>query len=260
MTAVNYYFELNGQVWNGAQLERLEYERNLHILHQMKQHGIEIMADGKELSDEDIDYLSMSEAWKVSTETRSRYSGNEIVEKYGDSLKRSDEMWKNLGFDLDKPMKVSKCVMKVEGISLQEYMELFKIMQADEKIGLTAHPEHFMSVVTEDSVIGIEPFGMYGAPTMVQVQICSPDKLGKQIMNDLKADYPVKVAGFSTLTYKKTLVNSPVHQFKPTKNGFEAILAVYWPEHTILAGITVCIDLSIRCGNGHDHNRIRSFF
>lgn len=68
---------------------------------------------------------------------------------------------------------------------------------------------------------------------MVQVQFCSPDKLGKQIINDQKTDYPVKVAGLSTLTDKKTLVNSPVHQFKPTANGFEAILAVYRPEHTI---------------------------
>lgn len=232
MKNITSYFELNGQTWNGAQLERLEYERNLHVLHQLKQHGFEIMDGDKVLDDDDIDYLSMKDAWRVSVETRSRYSGEEIAEKYKASLARADETWKNLGFALDKPMKVSVCTMKVEGMSIQEYLGVMKEMQADERVGLSAHPEHFMTIVKDDQIIGIEPFGMYGTPTLVNVEVTTPEKLGKQIMKDRRTDYPLVMAGLATLTDGKTLVNCPMHQFKPVENGFEAIMAVYWPEHT----------------------------
>ena len=97
MTDITCVFTLNGQTWNGAQLERLEYERNLHILHQLKRHGIAILDGETELDDDAIDYLSMQDAWRVSIDTRSRYSGREIVEKYGDSLAKADAMWKQLG-------------------------------------------------------------------------------------------------------------------------------------------------------------------
>lgn len=75
-------FELNGQSWNGQQLKRLEYERNLHLLHQLKQHGFDIMDGDKPLDDDDIDYLAMDEAWRMSIETRSRYSGEEVAKKF----------------------------------------------------------------------------------------------------------------------------------------------------------------------------------
>ncbi len=232
MANITSSFELNGQNWNGAQLERLEYERNLHVLHQLKQHGLDILDGDKVLDDDDIDYLSMKDAWRVSIETRSRYSGEEIAGKYKDSFTRSDEMWKKLGFALDKPMKVSVCTMKVEGMTIQEYLGVMKEMQMDERVGLSVHPEHFMAIVKDGQITGIEPFGMYGTPTLVNVEVTTPEKLGERLMQDRRADYPLVMAGLATLTDGKTLVNCPMHQFKPGENGFEAIMAVYWPEHT----------------------------
>ncbi len=233
MNKIKCNFECNGQTWTGEQLKRLEYERNLHLLHQLKQHGFDIVDGEKLLSDDDIDYLSMKEAWKVSIETRSRYSGEDVVQKFQESFKRSDAMWKKLSFDLDRPMKVSLCKMNVEGMSVQEYMEVLKALQSDERLVLGAHPEHFAGIVRDETIIGIEPFGMYGTPTLVTVDVCSPEKLGNRIMQDRKTDYPIVVAGLATLTDGLTKVNCPVHQFKPTDTGFEAILAVYWPENTL---------------------------
>ena len=51
-------------------------------------------------------------------------------------------------------------------------------------------------------------------------------------MQDRRPDFSVALAGLATLTDGVTLVNCPVHQLKPTEHGFEAVLAVYWPEHT----------------------------
>ncbi len=232
MTDITCVFTLNGQTWNGAQLERLEYERNLHILHQMKRHGIAILDGETELDDDAIDYLSMQDAWRVSIDTRSQFSGKEIVEKYGDSLEKADAMWKQLGFALDKPMKVSECIMQVEGMTMQDYLGVLKEMQMDERVGLSVHPEHFMAIVEDGKITGIEPFGMYGTPTLVHVDVCPPEKLGQRIMQDRRPDFPVALAGLATLTDGATLVNCPVHQLKPTEHGFEAVLAVYWPEHT----------------------------
>ncbi len=234
MSDVKYRFTINGEEWGKSQLERLEYERNLHVLHQMKRHGIEIKDGGKVLTDDDIDYLTEKRAWDVSIDTRLKYTGEKIIEFYKDSLDKADEMWRKLGFAQDKPMKVSRCDMSVSGITLQEFMAMMKSMQSDDRVGLSVHPEHFICNVTFDNgkLLGIEPFGMYGTPTLVTVNVVDASKLGKQIQADKDPEYPFSMAGRTFLRDGVTEVNSPFHQFKPTSDGFDAKMAVYWPEHT----------------------------
>lgn len=229
MSNIKAKFMINGEEWKESQLNRLEYERNLHILHQLKQHGIEIKNGEQVLSDDGIDYLTAQEAWDVSTKVRGMYSGNEITKYYGDSFKKSDEFWKKLDFGQDKPMKKSECNLSVEGISLQEFMQLMQMMQKDENILLKAHPEHFTTIVTDKNIIGIEPFGMYGTPTLVKVNIADVSELGEQIQRDRDPEYPFATTGKAYLTDGITEINTPFHQLKPTKNGFDAKLAVYWP-------------------------------
>lgn len=229
MNGIKATFIINGEEWKVCHIERLEYERNLHILHQMKQHGIEIRYNGTLLSDDDIDYLTGKEAWHVSKAVRARYSGNDIAHYYQDSLKKSDELWKKLDFGQDKPMKVSRCHLSVEGLALQTFMQIMQKMQSDEDILLSVHPEHFTTIVTDTDIVGIEPFGMYGTPTLVKVNFANVSELGQQIQKDRLPDYPVAMAGKAYLTDGVTEINTPFHQIKPTKNGFEAELAVYWP-------------------------------
>lgn len=232
MSEVKFTFTVNGEEWNKSQLERLEYERNLHALHQMKRHGVEIKDGEKVLTDDEIDYLTMKKAWEVSIETRVKYTGEKIIDFYKDSLAKSDVMWRELGFSQDKPMKVSRCQMSVSGITIQEYMAMMKSMQDDDRVGLAAHPEHFITNVMFDDgqLVGIEPFGMYGTPTLCKVMVVDVSALGEQIQADKDPDYPVSMAGRAFLTDGVTEINSPYHQFKPTSDGFEAKMAVYWPE------------------------------
>ncbi|MFT4007589.1 MAG: hypothetical protein QM683_18950 [Lacrimispora sp.] len=213
----------------------MAYERNLHVLHQLKRHGAEVKDGDRILSEDEIDYLTMKEAWEVSIDTRMKYTGDKIIELYKDSLHKSDEMWKKLAFAQDKPMKVSRCSMKVSGISLQEYMAMMKGMQDDDRVGLSAHPEHFICHVSFDDgkLLGIEPFGAYGTPTLVTVMVVNESELGAQIKADKDLSFPISMAGRAFLVDGVTEVNSPYHQFKPTEDGFEAKLAVYWPEDTV---------------------------
>lgn len=229
MGEIDYQFMIDGEEWKPCHLDRLAYERNLHILHQMKQHGLEIRDGEKILSDDDIDYLTADQVWKVSQDARARYTGKDLLDAYKDSFERSDKMWKELDFGQDKPMKVSRCHLNVHGIPLQEYMQFMRKMQEDENILLGAHPEHFQTAVTDTDIIGIEPFGMYGTPTLVHVAICQEDELGDQIRQDRKADYPIVTTGRAYLTDDTTEINTPFHQLKPTEDGFEVELAVYWP-------------------------------
>jgi hypothetical protein len=234
MSEVKYTCKANGEMWTPTQLERLEYERNLHVLHQLKRHEIEIKDGEKVLSDDEIDYLTIAKAWEVSIETRMQYQGEKIIELYREDFKLSDSMWKELGFSQKKPMKVSHCDMSVTGRSLQEFMGIMRAMQEDDRVGLAAHPEHFICHVSFDdgNLLGIEPFGMYGTPTLVNVDVVKDSELSSRILADKDPEFPVSMAGTAFLADGVTPVNCPFHQFKPTADGFEVKTAVYWPENT----------------------------
>lgn len=232
MSEIKYKFIVDGTEWKATHLERLAYERNLHALHQMKRHGFQIEDDGHILSDDDIDYLTMEKAWEVSVNTRANYSGEEVIELYADSMKRSDELWRQLAFDQNKPMKVSHCNMLVEGLSVEQFMAIMQIMQDDIRVALASHPEHFAGSITQEKLLVVEPFGMYGTPTLCTVMVCDASELGPQIQKDQDPTYTFSMAGRAYLPDGTTEINSPYHQFKPTDDGFEAKLAVYWPENT----------------------------
>lgn len=229
MSDMKYTFVIDGEEWKGCHLERLAYERNLHILHQMKQHGIEIKDEERVLSDDEIDYLTADKAWEVSKQVRGSYSGKEMKGFYKDSFEKSDELWRKLDYGQDKPMKVSRCHLTVKGLMLSEFMQVMQKMQQDESVLIGAHPEHFTTIVTENDITGIEPFGMYGTPTLVHVKFAEVSDLGEQIQRDRLADYPIATTGKAYLTDDVTEINTPFHQLKPTNNGFEGELAVYWP-------------------------------
>ena len=233
MSELKYTITVDGEVWSPTQLERLEYERNLRMLHQLKRLGVEIKDGDKVLSDDKIDYLSMKKAWEVSIETRLQYKGETVIELYKDAFKLSDEMWRELAFSQNKPMKVSRANLLVTGSTLQEFMAVMKSIQEEDRVGLAVHPEHFICHVSFDDgeLLGIEPFGMYGTPTLVKVSVVEDSQLSEQILADKDPAFPINMAGEAYLTDGNP-VNCPFHQFRPTKDGFEARTAVYWPENT----------------------------
>lgn len=225
---------VDGREWRPDQIERLEYERNLHVLHRMLALGATVEHGGRTLGDAEIDYLGYRDAWHASIETRLRYRDQDAIDLLRDDFELSDALWRDLGFSQDAPMRVSRCEVTVEGMSLQRYMGMMHSMQDDPRVGIAAHPEHFICHVSFDDgeLVGIEPFGMYGTPTLVKVAVIDAAELGERILADRRPDFPVSMAGTATLIDGKTAVNVPFHQFKPTGNGFVASTAVYWPERT----------------------------
>ena len=229
MTTIKSQFILAGTTWQPAQIEALAYQRNLHVLHSMQAHGLTIKDGATVLDNDAIDYLTAAQAWAVSINNRLAYTGEQIASAYQESFAKSNDMWRELAFDPDQPMKVSHCDMLVEGTSLQTFMAIMQKMQQDERVGLSVHPEHFQSIMRPDEIIGIEPFGMYGTPTLVRVAVIPDTDLNAHILADQDAQYPLSMAGSAALIDDGTPVNIPYHQFQPTANGFKAKLAVYWP-------------------------------
>ncbi|MBV4429652.1 hypothetical protein [Clostridium tyrobutyricum] len=90
MSKVQAKFIINDEEWKNAQLERIDYERQLHVLHQMRRLGATIKDGGKILSDDEIDYLSAGETRKICINTRMEYTGDEVLKLYKTQLEKME--------------------------------------------------------------------------------------------------------------------------------------------------------------------------
>lgn len=214
-------------------MKEIEYERAKHVLHEMKSLGAKVEGQGKVLSDQDIDALSIEQALKINIDTRNQYSMSEMQELYKEPLKVSDAMWKtaNEGFKFGRDqMQESHAHLIVKGINPSV---LTNVMQDPEKLGESSadssaimNPEHFFISPRKDGLEGMETFGMYGEPSDMIVKV--ENDLKTQIKRD--PDYPIVSAGFPVLSSDGTpMHNIPYHQFKPIEGGLDIKLAVLLP-------------------------------
>ncbi|MFR6671215.1 MAG: hypothetical protein ACLUSM_01785 [Enterococcus avium] len=79
--------------------------------------------------------------------------------------------------------------MKAESVSLEAFIQIMSTIQRDEKVGLSAYPEHFQVIMNEQSITGIEPFGIYGTPTLVHVAIIQENQLSPVILESNANDW-----------------------------------------------------------------------
>lgn len=56
---------IDGETYTEKQLARFEYYRTLHVLHEMKRLGAEIKYEGKELTDEEINWIDPEKAENI---------------------------------------------------------------------------------------------------------------------------------------------------------------------------------------------------
>ncbi|MGN0194785.1 MAG: hypothetical protein ACI39G_06725 [Pseudoramibacter sp.] len=230
MRKLNFKFMIDGTEWQAPHLQRMAYERNLHMLHSLRRHGIEVKQGDRVLDDDAIDFLTEKEAWTVSVDTRASLSDETTQRCFAESFKKSEAYWKARPFGQDLPMRKSYCYMGVQGVTLNDYMGVMNEMTHNARLILRSHPEHMNAIETPEHIIGIEPFGTYGTPTLCIVKRADISEMGPRIQDDSDPAFPVKTAGRAYLLDGTTEINSPFHQFRETSDGFEAKLAVYWPE------------------------------
>jgi hypothetical protein len=86
---------IGGKEYSYEQLARIQYERQLHVLHEMKRLGATITHGGNVLSDDDINLLGADEARAVCIAAREAYDPQGIRELFKVQLQESDQLWKD---------------------------------------------------------------------------------------------------------------------------------------------------------------------
>jgi hypothetical protein len=225
---------IDGQAYSYAYLARIQYERQLHVLHEMKRVGATITDGEKVLSDDDINLLSTADARRVCIAAREAYDPQGIKALFRTQLQESDQLWKErtLGFGDGDPMdrmRLAVTDMEVHGFTLDDMRRMNSDMEAMKKTGAAMNPEHYFVGTWERGIHGMEAFGMYGGPSEVKVLV--DPSIQAPLVRD--PSYPIVTTGRTLLASDETPINIiPFHQFKPIDGGIGVKLAVFFPPRT----------------------------
>jgi hypothetical protein len=231
MTTLHVRCTIDGQEYSYEQLARIQYERQLHVLHEMKRLGATITHGDKVLSDDDMNMLRTDEARAVCIAAREAYDPQRIKELFQIQMQQSDQMWRELAQDFSEgdPMPASYTDLMVTGFSMDDMRKMNQDMEAMKRRGAAMYPEHYFVGTYERGIHGMETFGMYGGPTEVKV-VVDPNVKSPFVRD---SSYPMAMSGYTILASDETPIHIiPIHQFKPIENGISVKLAVFWPTRT----------------------------
>lgn len=226
---------IEGEHYSQDQLARLQYERQKHVLHQLKLLGVKILKKDQELTHDQIDFLSAEEARKISIDTRLDYQPEQIRDLFKNQIAQSDKMWKNInkGFQEGDPMQKSQTDFKVVGLTLEGFQKMYASLNGSDesrKLELSMNPEHYYMYQSAGKMHVMEAFGMYGQPTANDV---TPNDPSLVLPEKRDPEYPNILTGKTRLTSDNTDIHLyAVHQFKPLKDGMAVKSAVYFPTNT----------------------------
>lgn len=220
--------KIDGEEYTLKQLKRYQYQRTLHVLHEMKRLGARIQTEGRELSHEDINWLEPEEAERICLDLRDSLSEEEMLKLFEVPEADAERRWKEYNADYD-PAKVHVGVteVSVQGVTMQEAMAIIG-GATDERQAKEAFPEHYIVIGDIGSgQRGMETFGMLGEPVYVKgITTEHPEEL--PIEPD--ASYPVKIAGEMALKRDGTPIHvGAYHMFRPSPDGFDVKSSFFCP-------------------------------
>ncbi|WEV43136.1 hypothetical protein OZX56_06200 [Lactobacillus sp. ESL0684] len=228
---------MNGHEIFYDQVESIEYERNKHVLHEMKALGASVKNNGQDLSDSEIDALSQTDARRVNVATRSQYSASELENLYHDKIALSDQMWKDINkdFKMGDPMKAGVTEFEVHGVDpqvLAQGLSPDAAANGNAETEYETNPEHFIMTGHGDNGLHVmETFGMYGEPTNMFVNVVKEGDLNINLPIKREPDYPILSVGNPVLASDGSEINNiPFHQFKPLPDGIKIKGAIFVPK------------------------------
>lgn len=231
MTTFKLTIQIDGQEYTEAQLAMYEYQRTIHVLHELKELGADILHNDKNLSHTEINFLTTTEAKQLLVATKIEIGTEGLRKLYKEKMQVMDQKWLEIlrHSDSDNQLKAARTYLKVEGITMPEFQKAFKLVEENKKLGLTLNPEHFEITGTDKGQDGFETMGMYGEPTDM-ILIADPTLA---LPDPILPDYPIQISGSEIMasTGEKNHVYAR-HQIKPTENGLELLTAAYFPSGT----------------------------
>ena len=116
--------------------------------------------------------------------------------------------------------------LQVHGISAAEFVSYFMSITGDQPKLLAARPEHFVLAEAGDGpshvIRVVENLGRYISD--FYITFTGED----QAVAKLAPDYPTRMVGTVALA-DGTTIGHALHQFRETADGFDVLLAIYFP-------------------------------
>jgi uncharacterized protein len=116
--------------------------------------------------------------------------------------------------------------LQSRGISAEEFLSYFMSILSDQPKNLAVQPEHFVLTPVEDGeghlVRVVENLSRYISD--FYITFTGED----QAVVNLAPEYPIRMVGTVALA-DGTTIGHCLHQFRETEDGFDALLAIYFP-------------------------------
>lgn len=225
---------IDGDTYSEHQLDNIQYEREKRTLQEMIYLGANVFDGKTEISYDDVNYLSKTDAKRILRETKERIGFQGTQKLYKKEMERCDQMWRDIVKDFDEsdPMKICSADIEVEGLTIQEFSSALRSALSGEKgMVIKLEPDHFEYEPVEGEEAqncGMEVMGMYGGPNVV-VTVIKPELASRVIPSE---GFQSTGCGTSQLMDGTCRQDIAFHQIKPTENGLILRTSVYFPKNT----------------------------
>lgn len=220
MTKLTYKVTIDGTPYTQTQMDRYEYERTLHVLHELKGLGVDLRLDGQSLSHSDLNWLAPAVATKVSYTARTALGEKGMLALFKDVETDTERRWKEYNVDYDAAKShIGTTLTEVNGIGFQETMAIINGSFGSDA-ALSVHPEHYIIIgdITNGQR-GMEAFGMFGEP--VYVHGIAGQEIPANMPFEKDPTYPITVYGQFLLKSDDTPIHvGACHEVRPTATGF----------------------------------------
>ena len=227
MTTLKHTVRINGEIYTDAQLQRYEYERTLHTLHELKRLGASIA-----LTHSELNWLPPEQAKTLLLQTKLDLTPQGMENLLKDVLADSDRRWKT--WATSEPIEqqgvwMSHTEFEFEGVTIQAFQQMMH--NAELAWGLRIMPEHYLfeGAVSSGTQRIMETFGCFGEPTDTVGRLAPvPDYV--PFVRDER--YPHALIGEVFLKSDDTRIClGAVHELAPTENGFMQKSTFWCPKN-----------------------------
>ncbi|WEV57434.1 hypothetical protein [Ligilactobacillus acidipiscis] len=222
---------IDGETYTDAQLAQYEYQRDLHVLHELKDLGVRV-ADGEhELSHQDINWIEPKKAAAISLDIRQNLGADGAYDLFKDVEADTERRWKEYLVDYkpeDSHVGVTK--IHVTGVTIPETLPVMGGGHG-EKQALSINPEHYIvqgAITNGEQQHGMEVFGMFGEPTYITGEATDEIPAGLPFKKD--PHYVKSMFGETLLGSDGTNIHlGAMHEFLPEENGFSMKSTFFCP-------------------------------
>lgn len=221
----------NGTRYTDEQLQRLKYERALHVLHEFYDLGVKLVdPDGKEYSATDLNWLEPQAALKLLEQTHARLGADQTYELMKPIFEDSAKRW--LAFN-KRPIEEQGCWLgvtkfNVTGLTAEKFQAGLATAQ-DGDMPFKIMPEHYgvKGSIIEGQTI-MEAFGLFGEPVLTKG--VGSDQIPTFTGAPRHQDYPLCLAGSVKLATGEDIHVGAIHECQPTADGFNIISTFFCPK------------------------------